>query len=28
MTEFLETDEHGNVAFTILAKAFGFGEFE
>ena len=28
MTEFLETDDHGRIAFTVLPKAFGFGEFE
>jgi L-rhamnose mutarotase len=28
MTEFLETDENGSIAFTILPKAFGFGEFK
>jgi L-rhamnose mutarotase len=27
MTEFLETDEQGRLAFTLLPKAFGFGEF-
>ena len=27
MTEFLETDARGRVAFTALPKAFGFGEF-
>jgi L-rhamnose mutarotase len=27
MTEFLETDAAGRLAFTILPKAFGFGEF-
>lgn len=27
MTEFLETDASGNLAFTLLPKAFGFGEF-
>ncbi len=27
MTEFLETDSAGNLAFTLLPKAFGFGEF-
>lgn len=28
MTEFLETDEQGQLAFTMLSKAFGFGEFK
>ena len=28
MTEFLETDSQGQLAFTILTKAFGFGEFK
>jgi hypothetical protein len=27
MTEFLETDAEGRIAFTYLPKAFGFGEF-
>ncbi len=27
MTEFLETDDQGRIAFSILPKAFGFGEF-
>jgi L-rhamnose mutarotase len=27
MTEFLETDEQGRIAFTNLSKVFGFGEF-
>lgn len=27
MTELLETDERGGIAFTVLPKAFGFGEF-
>jgi len=27
MTQFLETDAAGNLAFTLLPKAFGFGEF-
>jgi L-rhamnose mutarotase len=27
MTEFLETDAAGKLAFTVLPKAFGFGEF-
>ena len=26
--EFLETDEQGRLAFTLLPKAFGFGEFD
>ena len=28
MTEFLETDGQGRIAFTGLPKAFGFGEFQ
>jgi L-rhamnose mutarotase len=28
MTEFLETDAAGSLAFTLLPKAFGFGEFK
>ena len=28
MAEFLETDEQGQLAFTLLPKAFGFGEFK
>jgi L-rhamnose mutarotase len=28
MCEFLETDQNGNLAFTLLPKAFGFGEFK
>ena len=28
MCEFLETDNNGNLAFTLLPKAFSFGEFE
>ena len=28
MAELLETDVSGNVVFTELAKAFGFGEFK
>ena len=28
MAEFLETDDQGNLAITILPKAFGFGEFQ
>ena len=28
ITEFVETDEHGGIAFTVLPKAFGFGEFK
>jgi len=28
MTELLETDANGQIAFTVLPKAFGFGEFE
>ena len=27
MAELLEVNDEGNIAFTILAKAFGFGEF-
>jgi L-rhamnose mutarotase len=27
MAEFLETDAEGGLAFTLLSKAFGFGEF-
>src|SRR5205085_8487489 len=28
ITEFVETNEQGGIAFTILPKAFGFGEFK
>ena len=28
ITEFVETDENGRIAFTFLTKAFGFGEFK
>lgn len=28
MTQFLETDDQGRLAFTLLPKAFSFGEFE
>jgi L-rhamnose mutarotase len=28
MGELLETNEQGGIAFTVLAKAFGFGEFK
>jgi L-rhamnose mutarotase len=28
MTELLETDAKGQIAFTVLPKAFGFGEFK
>ena len=28
MTELLETNEQGRIAFTVLEKAFGFGEFK
>ena len=28
MAEFLETDGQGRLAFTLLPKAFGFGEFK
>jgi L-rhamnose mutarotase len=27
MTELLETDAHGRIAFSVLPKAFGFGDF-
>src|SRR5437867_10499017 len=27
MTQFLETDPTGRLAFTVLTKAFGFGDF-
>jgi hypothetical protein len=27
MTAFLETDEEGHIAFQVLPKAFGFGDF-
>ena len=27
MTEFLQADSQGGIAFTVLPKAFGFGEF-
>ena len=27
MTEFLETDAQDGIAFSVLSKAFGFGEF-
>ncbi|HEX3600981.1 MAG TPA: hypothetical protein VHU84_12605 [Lacipirellulaceae bacterium] len=27
MAEFLETNENGQLLFTLLPKAFGFGEF-
>ncbi len=27
MTEYLETNEQGHIAFSVLPKAFGFGEF-
>jgi hypothetical protein len=27
MAKLLETDEQGNIAFTLLPKAFGFGDF-
>jgi L-rhamnose mutarotase len=27
MTEFLETNEQGGIAFTVLPIAFGFGDF-
>ena len=28
MTQFLETGPDGKIAFTLLPKAFGFGEFK
>ena len=28
MTHFLKTDAQGKIAFTVLPKAFGFGEFQ
>ncbi len=28
MTQFLETDDSGRLKFTVLSKAFGFGEFQ
>jgi L-rhamnose mutarotase len=28
MAEFLETNEDGGLAFSLLPKAFGFGEFQ
>ena len=28
MTEFLETDEEGHIAFHVLPKGFGFGDFK
>jgi L-rhamnose mutarotase len=28
MAELLETDAQGKIAFTVLPKAFGFGDFE
>jgi L-rhamnose mutarotase len=28
MTQLLETDAKGHIAFSVLPKAFGFGEFE
>ena len=28
MTEFLETNDQGGIAFTVLPKAFVFGEFK
>ena len=27
MTQFLQTDEHGNIAFELLDKVFSFGDF-
>ena len=28
MRDFLETDDGGRIAFTVLLRAFGFGDFE
>ncbi|MEO7298080.1 MAG: L-rhamnose mutarotase [Verrucomicrobiota bacterium] len=28
ITQFVEADEKGGIAFTFLTKAFGFGEFK
>ncbi len=28
MTEYLVTDREGKIAFDVLSKAFGFGQFE
>jgi L-rhamnose mutarotase len=28
MTELLEVDDKGGIAFTVLPKAFGFGDFK
>ena len=28
MAELLQTDEQGGIAFSLLPKAFGFGEFQ
>src|SRR6476660_8501487 len=28
ITRFVETDVDGKIAFTVLPKAFGFGQFE
>src|SRR2546426_8415477 len=28
MADLLETDKQGDIAFTVLPKAFGFGEFK
>ena len=28
MADLLETDKQGGIAFTVLPKAFGFGEFK
>ncbi len=28
MADFLETDAQGHITFTVLPKAFGFGEFK
>ena len=28
MTNYLETDRQGGIAFTLLPKAFGFGDFQ
>ena len=28
IAKLVETDDHGQIAFTVLPKAFGFGQFE
>lgn len=28
ITQFVEADEKGDIAFTVLIKTFGFGEFK